>query len=295
MQDYCVQNGLRKPEYMQYTRGYNFRHEVELEEGSFFGFQKQYPDDWSSRNAAAHMGLHVLLVYGKDAPHSFPGPFTLRRSNESLLARVPRVPALEDGGTSSPVLGPTNKGIKREATDDQVSSDGNHKKSRIRTRGRRGGQTKCKNANLLPLAESKIPDVETKPQEEKRKWNVTPEELLMRIQGLPTSCEKLESASFGSSNLSHFADECSHRSPSSMEETDRLLKKPAKSSPYKNPKSASNDPTAVSSNQPANTLQPHTSKATRSSLAPGPSAPPRASDSARPWPESRARVRWCGI
>lgn len=280
---------------MQYTRGYNFRHEVELEEGSFFGFQKQYPDDWSSRNAAAHMGLHALLVYGKDVPHSCPGPFTLRRSNESMLAHVPRIPASEDGDTSSLILGCTNRGIKREATDDQVSSDGNHKKPRTRTRGRRGGQTKCKNANLLPLAESKIPGVEAKPQEEKRKWNVTPGQLQDQIKGLATSCEKLESASFGSFNHLYIADECSHRSPSSMEETDRLLKKPVKSSPYKDPKSTSNDPTAASSNQPANTPQPHTSKATPSSLAPAPSAPSRASDSARLWPGSHARVRWCGI
>lgn len=202
MTDYCVQNGLRKPQYTQYTHEGNYRHEVELEGGSFFGLQKQYPDVLGSKNAAAHMGLHALLVYGNGVPYSFPGPFTLKRSNGSLLAHVPRIPqrARDSTTPASSSHESTGRGVKRGADNHDASGSLQGTSKKKKTRGRRGDSSKmppkCKNANLLPLAGSKLPDIEVSPLEEKRRWNVTPGELQNQLKDLPTQSGRLESNAF---------------------------------------------------------------------------------------------------
>lgn len=180
-----------------------------MESGSFFGLQKKYSDVQDSRNAAAHMGLHGLLVFGNGVPYSFPGPFTLKRSNESLLAHVPRQPAGDRAGTSiTPCHCSTARGVKRGSSDDHYASGspshGRNKKARTRG-GRRakGGSaskdsvisvpSQCKNANLLPLGENRLPDLEIHEPEEKRRWHLIPGQIQDRIKNLWTQNARLES------------------------------------------------------------------------------------------------------
>lgn len=180
MTDYCVQNSLRKPQYTQYVHEGNYRHEVEVEGGSFFGLQKHYSDALSSKNAAAHMGLHALLVYGNSVLYNFPGPFTMKMSRESLFAHVPKFPSRARGASSSPES--PNRRVKRGGID---------KKQRFRSHQNK--LSPRKNANLLPLAESKLPDLEIRLEEEKRRWNITPSELQNRLKDLPTQDARLKS------------------------------------------------------------------------------------------------------
>lgn len=188
MADYCVQNSLRKPQFTQYIHEGNYRHEVEVEGGSFFGLQKQYPDALSSKNAAAHMALHVLLVYGNSDLYNFPGPFTMKMSRDSLFAHVPKFPSRARGTSSSPES--PNRRVKRGGID---------KKQRFRSHQNK--LSPRKNANLLPLTESKLPDLEIRPEEEKRRWNITPNELQDRLQDLPTQDARLKSNASPSSLL----------------------------------------------------------------------------------------------
>lgn len=176
MTDYCVQNGLRNPQYTQYIHEGNYRHEVEVEGGSFFGLQKQCPDALSSKNAAAHMALHVLLVYGNSVL-DFPGPFTMKMSRESLFAHVPKFPSRACAISSSPESPDRRGAIKKKQ----------------RTRSHHKKLSPRKNANLLPLTESKLPDLEMNPVKEKRRWNISPSELQNRLKNLPTPFARLKS------------------------------------------------------------------------------------------------------
>ena len=178
--DYCVQNSLRKPQYTQYIHEGNYRHEVEVEGGSFFGLQKQYSDALKSKSAAAHTALHVLLVYGNSVLYNFPGPFTMKMSRESLFAHVPKFPSRARGASSSP-----------ESPDRRVKRGGIDKKQRFRNHQNK--LSPRKNANLLPLAESKLPDLEIRPGKEKRRWNITPGELQNRLKDLPSQDARLKS------------------------------------------------------------------------------------------------------
>ncbi|BCR91752.1 uncharacterized protein ACHE_70595A [Aspergillus chevalieri] len=177
LQDYCVQNGLRNPQYTQYIHEGNYRHEVEVEGGSFFGLQKQCPDALSSKNAAAHMALHVLLVYGNSVL-DFPGPFTMKMSRESLFAHVPKFPSRACAISSSPESPDRRGAIKKKQ----------------RTRSHHKKLSPRKNANLLPLTESKLPDLEMNPVKEKRRWNISPSELQNRLKNLPTPFARLKKA-----------------------------------------------------------------------------------------------------
>ena len=180
-----------------------------MEGGSFFGLQKKYSDARDSQNAAAHMGLHRLLVHGNGVPYSFPGPFTLKRSHESLLAHVPRQPPGDraDASTTS-CYDSACRGTKRGSSDDHYatgpSPQGGTKKARTRggRRAKRGSASKeavlsappqCKNANLLPLGENRLPDLEIHEPEEKRRWHLTPGQIQDRLKNLWTQNARLES------------------------------------------------------------------------------------------------------
>lgn len=156
------------------------------------------------------MGLHGLLVFGNGVPYSFPGPFTLKRSNESLLAHVPRQSAGDRSDTSTtPCHGSAARGTKRGSNGDHYASGssphGRNKKARTRG-GRRakGGSSaskesvnsappQCRNANLLPLGESRLLDLEISEPEEKRRWHLTPGQIQDRIKNLWTQNARLES------------------------------------------------------------------------------------------------------
>lgn len=200
--DYCIHNGLRKPQYTQYsTPGCRWRHEVELEGGSFFGLLKKYSDMWESKNAAAHMGLHSMLVYGNGVSYSFPGPFILRRSSESLLAHVPRIPPGGEAAAATSALDGDLVSIspKREAEDRDMSGTAHgdspkRRKTRC-SQGRKETPKKGKNVNLLPLAGSRLPDVEVHFPKEEKKWNLTPGELQGQLKDLASQVDRLESVS----------------------------------------------------------------------------------------------------
>ena len=171
--------------------------------------QKKYSDARDSQNAAAHMGLHRLLVHGNGVPYSFPGPFTLKRSHESLLAHVPRQPPGDraDASTTS-CYDSACRGTKRGSSDDHYASgpspQGGTKKARTRggRRAKRGSASKeavlsappqCKNANLLPIGENRLPDLEIHEPEEKRRWHLTPGQIQDRLKNLWTQNARLES------------------------------------------------------------------------------------------------------
>lgn len=193
MIDHCAQNGLREPEYTTYNVStLHWRHKVQLEGGSFFGFLKTYPDEWVSKNATAHMGLHSILVNGNGVSHGFPGPSSLQRSDESLLACVPR--ALPGAGTMSEgsYRAAPCKSSKRKAEDGEMSGDDHRSPKRRKTRN--------KNANLLPVIGSKISSVNVEAPKEEKKWNITPGELQDQLKGLPSESDRLESTSISFSS-----------------------------------------------------------------------------------------------
>lgn len=188
MIDHCAQNGLHEPEYTTYNvSNSHWRHKVQLEGGSFFGFLKAYPDEWESKNATAHMGLHSILVNGNGVSHGFPGPSSLQRSDESLLAFVPRVLSGARAVSDSTIRTALGRGSKRKAEKGDMSG-GNHRSPKRR-------KTRSKNANLLPVIGSKIPIVNVEAPKEEKKWNITPGELQDQLKGLPSQSDRLESTS----------------------------------------------------------------------------------------------------
>lgn len=238
-----MQNGLRKPSYRSYTTNEDqHRHEVELERNSFFGFRKGYPNPWESKKAAAHMALHSMVVYGNGVPYSFPGPFSLQRSNESLLAHVPRVPPGEEPAAVAFAIAmhdvPVPGRPKREAEDRDMSSTahGDSPKRRRtrgrRCRGRRQTPKAGKNVNLLPLAGNKLPDIKVNVPKEEKRWKLTPGELQEQLKDQTSQVDRLESA-FLSFALNI------HRSRSSLTTSPPDNQRLASSSLSNHPKSAS--------------------------------------------------------
>ncbi|KAL4994107.1 hypothetical protein BDV10DRAFT_199020 [Aspergillus recurvatus] len=92
LQEYCVHQSLPEPVYTKYVHHKGYRHEVEVVGGAYFAPLKYYAAELQSKQGAAHVALYDLLVredYGRvDAE----GPPSLKKSNEALLAVVPRDP-----------------------------------------------------------------------------------------------------------------------------------------------------------------------------------------------------------
>lgn len=170
-----------------------YRHEVKIEGCTYFGTLNHYEDEWESTNATAHTALHSLLVFGDVVS----GPFILRKSKESMLAHVPR--DLQKRPVKS-------KGKKRILDDVDVAAlpcIAVRRSKRIRMQRQMSQQLTSQdqeapgdgNANLVPLANSRLSAIETPPVEDKSKWDVTPREIECQIERLKTHQERLESMS----------------------------------------------------------------------------------------------------
>lgn len=199
--DYCVQNGLREPEYTpSQVSPSSWRHRVQLEGGSFFGFLNTYPDEWESKNATAHMGLHSILVNGNGVVRGSPGPSSLQRSNESLLACVPSAPPGVGKASDSPSQPIPAQGDKQKAFKNAIQQKAGKKRAPKRKASKRkaggdiSGDNRPKNANLLPVVGSKVASINIEaPKEEKKKWKFTPGELQNKLKGLPSQSDRLKS------------------------------------------------------------------------------------------------------
>lgn len=150
------------------------------------------------------MAMHSMVVYGNGVPYSFPGPFSPQRSNESLLAHVPRMPSGEEPAavafTAAMHDGPVSDRPKREAEDRDMSSTAHgdspkRRRTRGRScRGRRQTSKAGKNVNLLPLAGKKLPDIKVNVPKEEKRWNLTPGELQEQLKSQTSQADRLESA-----------------------------------------------------------------------------------------------------
>ena len=187
----------------------HWRHKVQLEGDSFFGFLKTYSDVWESKNAAAHMGLHSILVHGNGVSHGFPGPFSLQRSNESLLACVPR--AISGVWEVSETTRRTASGqsSKQKASKQNASKSKTSKRrgSKRKAGGETSGdahrspkekKTPEKNANVQPVIGNKVSSINVKASKtkEEKKWKITPGELQDQLKGLPCQTDRLESTPY---------------------------------------------------------------------------------------------------
>lgn len=200
MIDYCIQNGLREPEYTPFkVSASHWKHNVCLEEGSFFGIHNLYPDEWESKNATAHMGLYNIIVKGNSLPRGCPGPLNLQISNESLLACVPR--ALSGVGEVSlstekiiPAQGTKQAAFKNALLQKPGKKKPPKKKACKRKAGTEvSGDNRPKNANMLPVIGSKIANINVEAPKEEKKRKLTPGGLQNQMKGLTCPSDKLKS------------------------------------------------------------------------------------------------------
>ncbi|EAW10894.1 uncharacterized protein ACLA_065280 [Aspergillus clavatus NRRL 1] len=186
LREYCIQNALPAPEYTKYNHKQGYRHVVEVADTSHFGALKHYTRERDSRNAAAHMALHTLLVSKNEPPSGLCGPVALCQSDQSQLALVPREQIhVDDSGAGIRHPFAQYRHLKRSADDgSQETTRGNRKKARTpSTRDVQGIWEG--NANLLPLADNvRLQPVEEPDKKDEKRWSVTPAELELRFNGL---------------------------------------------------------------------------------------------------------------
>lgn len=188
--DYCIQNALPEPLYTRYAQAGGCRHELGIQGSSYFGALSHYRNEWDSKNATAHTALHSMLVFG----NVLSGPFTLKRSKEGMLADVPR--ELRKGAITR---GQGKRNIIN-LSDAGVPSSSGLRRSKRRRMQRQSIKNisqppKEDNANLVPLAKSRLLCIETPETRAKSKWDFTPSEIEYQLEGLKTHQERLESRS----------------------------------------------------------------------------------------------------
>lgn len=177
-----------------------YRHEVNIQGCTYFGTRNHYEDEWVSTNATAHTALHSLLVFGDVVS----GPSILRKSKESMLARVPRDlqkrPVKGKGKRildDVDVAAPPSKALRRSKRIRMQRQMSQHITSQDEEAPGDG------NANLVPLANSRLSVIETPSVEDKSKWGSTPREIEYQIEGLKSHQERLESMSSSCSFPKH--------------------------------------------------------------------------------------------
>ena len=184
-----------------------YRHEVEVSDCSYFGRRKSYATESDSRQACAYTALQEMLVFGDNA-FSNSSPSSLKKTDESLLALVPRVPNFDSRGsicTTRQAVEPVAEGsegskvaagfgspLKRAAdstnADPATAAPGNSKKRKME---------QPRNANLQPLGKPRLADIKVcEDKDVNSKWQATYEDLLTQTRDLEAPSAQLESNIF---------------------------------------------------------------------------------------------------
>ncbi|PYI04496.1 hypothetical protein BO78DRAFT_449686 [Aspergillus sclerotiicarbonarius CBS 121057] len=177
MAEYCVQNGIPGPAYTKFLpeRGNMYCHGVKVRHATYTGPMDHYASDYVSRNTSAYKALQTLLIHGSGEVCNFPGPFTLKRHDEKLLADVPRFSGFVNRETDpKPRAEPENDSSRLERS----------KKRKLDTEG-------SGNSNLLPLTNCRLSSMHVCIQEEEKRWKLTPRELATQIGALGSYVDKL--------------------------------------------------------------------------------------------------------
>lgn len=191
MADYCVQNGIPGPKYTRRGHVGEHRYSVEIQGRPFIGTSACH-GEWDSKNGCAHTAMYSTLVFGNGMTSKYPPVVTLRRSKESMLALVPRLP---NGVTGSTISANHAEGLKRESDHDVASScDGPPKKAKtgdiVEHQVQKGRRV---NANLVPVNNRRLADIQVPKQKVEKRWPLTPHELEEQLAGLKSHTQRLES------------------------------------------------------------------------------------------------------
>ncbi|KAL4917082.1 hypothetical protein BDW62DRAFT_89744 [Aspergillus aurantiobrunneus] len=186
LHEYCTHQGLSEPKYTKYVHHKGYRHEVEVDGGTYFGSLKHYSDELQSKQGAAHIALYDVLVRDDSGRVESEGLPNLKISNKALLAQVPRDPL--------PAFTEPRVPARRRLEDYQES-----KRARRRTSKSEQPDTAlqtCRqtpgNANLQPLENCRLAAVEATVVEEQRRWKFTPSEISRQLENVGTWVAKLE-------------------------------------------------------------------------------------------------------
>ncbi|KAL5045115.1 hypothetical protein BDW71DRAFT_91834 [Aspergillus fruticulosus] len=215
LQEYCVHQSLPEPVYTKYVHHKGYRHEVEVDGGAYFAPLKYYAAELQSKQGAAHVALYDLLVREDPGRVDAEGPPSLKKSNEALLAVVPRDPhrksteRMESEGLSSRKR--SHETLSNVSAQDSLRSPISQRASarrlkdyeRSRRARRRGGKNRSPattsqlkpapvNANLQPLKNCRLALVEAPVIQEERRWEVTPSDISRELQDIGSWVAKLE-------------------------------------------------------------------------------------------------------
>ena len=184
--EHCVQNGIPGPAYTKFLpeRGNVYCHGVKVRHATYTSPMNHYASDYVSRNTSAYKALQTLLIHGSGEVCNFPGPFTLKRHDERLLADVPRLSGFVNHDTDSrpPVAS------KPRTEPDNISSRPLERSKKRKLDGEAPG-----NSNLLPLTNCRLSSVDVHAQEEEKRWKLTPRELTTQMGALKSYVDKLAS------------------------------------------------------------------------------------------------------
>ena len=191
MVDYCVQNGLPGPKYTRLGHVGEHRYSVEIQGRPFIGTSACH-SEWDSKNGCAHMAMYSTLVFGNAMTSKYPPLVTLRRSNEGMLGLVPRLPK---GVAGSPVAANQAEGLKRESIDDVAPAcNGPPKRAKTGDTIEHQAQNKARvNANLVPVNNRRLADIQVPKQKVEKRWPLTPHELEVQLWGFKSHTQRLES------------------------------------------------------------------------------------------------------
>ncbi|KAL4930545.1 uncharacterized protein BDV17DRAFT_289771 [Aspergillus undulatus] len=205
LREYCVHQGLSEPQYTKYVHHKGYRHEVEVDGGTYFGSLKHYSEELQSKQGAAHVALYDVLVRGPSEQVVSAGPPSLKKSDEAMLAVVPRDPVSDSGSlhktrddllaaTSWDTLRASSVPTKRRPEDFHDSRRTRRRtvKSKPPLAASQNHKPSSGNANLQPLGNCRLAAVEAIMVDEQRRWKVTPSEISKQIQDLKTWAAKLE-------------------------------------------------------------------------------------------------------
>ncbi|PWY78151.1 hypothetical protein BO94DRAFT_472361, partial [Aspergillus sclerotioniger CBS 115572] len=184
LREYCVQNGISGPAYTKFLpeRGNVYCHGVKVQHATYTGPMDHYASDYVSRNTSAYKALQTLLIHGSGEVCNFPGPFTLKRHDERLLADVPRLSGFvnHDMDSRPPVA------LKPRTEPENVGSKPLERSKKRKLDGDAPG-----NSNLLPLTNCRLSSVDVCVQEEVKRWKLTPRELATQIGAMKSYVDKL--------------------------------------------------------------------------------------------------------